>query len=417
MSSTSPASATPAAPLPATQGPRYPVLGAISFSHMLNDMMQSLMLAIYPLFKSDLHLNFAQIGLITLTYQITASILQPLVGLYADRKPHPYSLSIGMGFTFAGLLLLSRADSFVHVLMAAACVGMGSSIFHPESSRVARMASGGKHGLAQSIFQVGGNTGTAIGPLLAAWIVLPHGQHSIAWFSAVALLAMAVLAFVGKWSSHQMRPGKRKAASAQAAAPLPRGLVRRTLAVLLTLVFSKFFYLASINTYLIFYLQHRFGIGVREAQIHLFIFLAAVAAGTLLGGPIGDRIGRKTVIWASILGVAPFTLALPYVGLEASAFLTAIIGFVLASAFPAMVVYGQELMPGKVGAVSGLFFGLAFGLGGIGAAALGQLADVVGIIDVYKICAFLPLIGLLAAFLPDLQAARQAPVPATSTMA
>ena len=406
MSTPSPALATPA---PASDNStRYPVLGAISFSHMLNDMMQSLMLAIYPLFKSGLNLNFAQIGLITLTYQITASILQPLVGLYTDRKPHPYSLPIGMGFTFVGLLLLSRADSFAHVLVAAACVGMGSSIFHPESSRVARMASGGRHGLAQSIFQVGGNAGTAIGPLLAAAIVIPNGQASIAWFSAAALLAMVVLGFVGHWSGHQMRPGKRKAA-ASAAQPHPPALVRRTMAVLMALVFSKFFYLASINTYLIFYLQHRFGVSVRDGQLHLFIFLAAVAAGTLLGGPIGDRIGRKRVIWVSILGVAPFTLALPYASLEVSAFLTAIIGFVLASAFPAMVVYAQELMPGKVGAVSGLFFGLAFGLGGIGAAALGQLADMVGIVDVYKICSVLPLIGLLAAFLPDLQSTAHAP--------
>ncbi len=400
----------------ASEGTRYPVLGAISFSHLLNDMMQSLMLAIYPLFKAGLHLNFAQIGLITLTYQITASILQPLVGMYTDRKPHPYSLSIGMGFTFVGLLLLSRADSFPHVLMAAACVGMGSSIFHPESSRVARMASGGQHGLAQSIFQVGGNAGTAIGPLLAAAFIMPHGQGSIAWFSAAALLAMVVLGFVGRWSAHQMRPGRRRPATAQTQAH-PPGLVRKTMAVLMALVFSKFFYLASINTYLIFYLQHRFGISVQDGQLHLFIFLAAVAAGTLLGGPIGDRIGRKRVIWASILGVAPFTLALPYASLEVSAVLTAIIGFVLASAFPAMVVYAQELMPGKVGAVSGLFFGLAFGLGGIGAAALGQLADVIGIVGVYKVCAFLPLIGLLATFLPDLQAPPAKPKSAAPVAA
>ena len=386
---------------------RYPVLGAISFSHLLNDMMQSLMLAIYPLFKSNLHLSFGQIGLITLAYQITASILQPLVGLYSDRRPHPYSLSIGMGFTFIGLLLLARADSFAHVLIAAACVGMGSSIFHPESSRVARMAAGGQHGLAQSIFQVGGNAGSALGPLLAAAIIIPHGQASIAWFSAAALLAMAVLFFVGRWSGQQSRPGKRKPVAAPVHAHPPR-LVRKTMAVLLALVFSKFFYLASINTYLIFYLQHRFHIGVRDGQVHLFIFLAAVAAGTLLGGPIGDRIGRRRVIWASILGIAPFTLALPYVGLEASAVLTAIIGFTLASAFPAMVVYAQELMPGRVGAVSGLFFGLAFGLGGIGAAVLGQLADGIGIVGVYQVCSFLPLIGLLAYFLPDLRSLQQA---------
>ncbi len=405
-------SSTPSAPTARlSTETRYPVLGAISFSHMLNDMMQSLMLAIYPLFKSGLHLSFGQVGVITLTYQVTASILQPLVGLYTDRKPRPYSLSVGMGFTFCGLLLLARADSFGHVLIAASCVGMGSSIFHPESSRVARMASGGRHGLAQSIFQVGGNAGTALGPLLAAAVIVPHGQSSLAWFSIAALLAMGVLALVGRWSSHQLRPG-RKRAHAEAASGHPPALVRRTLAVLLALVFSKFFYLASINTYLIFYLQTRFGIGVRDAQMHLFVFLAAVAAGTLLGGPIGDRIGRKRVIWASILGVAPFTLALPYAPLEWSAPLTAVIGFVLASAFPSIIVYAQELMPGKVGAVAGLFFGLAFGLGGIGAAALGQLADVVGIVGVYKICAFLPLIGMLAAFLPDLHSGRAAARPA-----
>ena len=400
MSSTSPAPT--AAPRADT---RFPVLGAISFSHMLNDMMQSLMLAIYPLFKANLHLSFVQIGFITLTYQVTASILQPLVGLYTDRKPRPYSLSVGMGFTFCGLLLLSRADSFGHVLVAAACVGMGSSIFHPESSRVARLASGGRHGLAQSIFQVGGNAGTALGPLLAAAFIVPHGQSSLAWFSIAALLAMAVLGLVGRWAAHQQRPGRRRAQHDEVAAP-PPALVRRTLVVLLALVFSKFFYLASINTYLIFYLQTRFGLGVRDAQLHLFVFLASVAAGTLLGGPIGDRIGRKRVIWASILGVAPFTLALPYAPLAWSAPLTAVIGFVLASAFPSIIVYAQELMPGKVGAVAGLFFGLAFGLGGIGAAALGQLADVVGIVGVYKVCAFLPLIGMLAAFLPDLHDAR-----------
>ncbi len=399
--------AEPAETPPAT---RYPVLGAISFSHLLNDMMQSLMLAIYPLLKGNLHLSFGQIGLITLAYQITASILQPLVGLYSDRRPHPYSLSIGMGFTFVGLLLLARADSFAHVLAAAACVGMGSSIFHPESSRVARLASGGRHGLAQSIFQVGGNTGSALGPLLAALLIIPHGQHSIAWVSASALLAMLVLVFVGRWSAHRLTPGRRHATMAHAAHPPP--LVRRTLAVLMALVFSKFFYLASINTYLIFYLQSRFHIGVREGQVHLFVFLAAVAAGTLLGGPIGDRIGRRRVIWVSILGVAPFTLALPYVGLGTSAVLTAIIGFTLASAFPAMVVYAQELLPGRVGAVSGLFFGLAFGLGGIGAAVLGQLADGIGIVGVYRLCAFLPLIGLLAYFLPDLHSPRLQPAAA-----
>jgi FSR family fosmidomycin resistance protein-like MFS transporter len=306
-----------------------------------------------------------------------------------------------MGFTCAGLWLLSRADSFPHVLAAAACVGIGSAIFHPESSRVARLASGGRHGLAQSIFQVGGNAGSAIGPLLAAAIIVPHGQASLAWFCAAPLLAMPVMGLVGRWSSHQSRPGRGARADSKHA--YPPSLVRRTMAVLLALIFSKFFYLASINTYLIFFLEQRFGVDLRQAQLHLFVFLAAVAAGTLLGGPIGDRIGRKRVIWGSILGIAPFTLALPYVGLEASAVLTVIIGFMLASAFPAMVVYAQELMPGRVGAVAGLFFGLAFGLAGIGAAALGQLADLIGVVGVYRVCAFLPLLGLLAVLLPDLR--------------
>ena len=393
------ASAAPARVAPA---PRYPVLGAISFSHFLNDMMQSLMLAIYPMLKGNLNLSFGQIGMITLAYQVTASILQPLVGLHSDRRPHPYSLAVGMGFTFAGLLMLARADSFLHVLLAAACVGMGSSIFHPESSRVARLASGGRHGLAQSIFQVGGNAGTALGPLLAALLIIPRGQRSIAWVSLAALAAMLVLVFVGRWSAQHLGRGVRRELS-PGESPHPKALVQRTLAVLMALVFSKFLYLASINTYLIFYLQSRFHIGIRDGQFHLFVFLASVAAGTLLGGPIGDRIGRRRVIWISILGVAPFTLALPWVGLGTSMVLTTIIGFTLASAFPAMVVYAQELLPGRVGAVSGLFFGLAFGLGGIGAAVLGQLADAVGIVDVYRICAFLPLIGLLAYFLPDLR--------------
>jgi MFS transporter, FSR family, fosmidomycin resistance protein len=378
----------------------FEVLGAISFSHFLNDMMQSLMLAIYPLFKSEFHLSFAQIGLITLTWQFTASLLQPMVGYFTDRRPQPYSLAAGMACTFGGLLLLSQATTFPLVLAAAALVGTGSSIFHPESSRVARMASGGRHGLAQSIFQVGGNTGSAVGPLLAAWFVLPHGQRSIAWVSLAALLAMIVLTGVGRWYQHQHRRPKK--ATAAAPPPLPRKRVAQTLAVLVSLIFSKFFYLASINSYLIFYLMHRFGIGTAQAQYHLFFFLGSVAAGTLLGGPIGDRIGRRQVIWVSILGIAPFTLALPYVGLEASAVLTMIIGFMLSSAFPAMIVYAQELIPGKIGTISGLFFGLAFGLAGVGAAVLGQVADLWGIVALYKLCSFLPLIGLLAVFLPDL---------------
>lgn len=386
----------------------YKVLGAISFSHFLNDTMQSLMLAVYPLFKSGLGLSFGQIGLITLAFQFTASLLQPLVGAYTDRHPKPFSLALGMGCTLVGLLALSQAATFPMLLLAAALVGTGSAVFHPEASRVARMASGGKHGLAQSIFQVGGNAGAAFGPLLAAWIVLPNGQASLALFSLLALLAMIVLAGVGVWYRDQHR--KPKPAAAPVLHGLPRRRVVATLSVLLALMFSKFFYLASIGSYLIFYLMQHYGIDTRTAQYHLFYFLFAVAAGTLLGGPIGDRIGRKRVIWLSILGVAPFTLALPYVGLAASAALSLIIGFMLASAFPAMVVYAQELMPGKVGTVSGLFFGLAFGLAGIGAAVLGQLADQWGIDAVYKLCSFLPLIGLLAVFLPDLRALAANPV-------
>jgi FSR family fosmidomycin resistance protein-like MFS transporter len=388
----------------------FRVLGAISFSHFLNDTIQSLMLAIYPLFKTDFHLSFAQIGLITLTFQFTASLLQPVVGYYTDRHPKPFSLVVGMGCTLLGLLSLSLADSYPMVLMAAAMVGTGSSVFHPESARVARMASGGRHGLAQSIFQVGGNAGAATGPLLAAWIVLPHGQRSIALFSLLAFVAMIVLTGVGVWyRRHQAKPKKAAVAAVQT---LPRRQVLTTLAVLLALIFSKFFYLASINSYLIFYLIQRYDISTLDAQYHLFYFLFSVAAGTLLGGPIGDRIGRRQVIWVSILGVAPFTLALPYVGLNGSVVLTMIIGFMLSSAFPAILVYAQELFPGRIGVVSGLFFGLAFGLAGIGAAVLGQLADLWGVTTVYKICSFLPLIGLLAVFLPNIRRTAQQPVVA-----
>ncbi len=391
------------------EGTAFKVLGAISFSHFLNDTMQSLMLAIYPLFKASFSLSFAQIGLITLAFQFTASLLQPLVGFYTDRHPKPFSLALGMGSTLAGLLLLSQVASFAWLLVAAALVGTGSAVFHPEASRVARMASGGQHGLAQSIFQVGGNTGAAFGPLLAAWVVLPHGQRSIALISVFALLAMIVLAGVGVWYRRQDRRPKQAAVARHH--ELPRRRVVTTLGVLLALMFSKFVYLASIGSYLIFYLMQHYGIATRDAQYHLFYFLFAVAAGTLLGGPIGDRIGRKRVIWLSILGVAPFTLALPYVGLGASVLLTLVIGFMLASAFPAMVVYAQELIPGRVGTVSGLFFGLAFGLAGISAAVLGQLADLWGIEAVYRLCSFLPLIGLLAVFLPDLRLDRAAARP------
>jgi FSR family fosmidomycin resistance protein-like MFS transporter len=376
-----------------------PVLIALSVTHLLNDMIQSLILAIYPMFKSEFALSFGQIGLITLTYQITASLLQPLVGLYTDKHPKPWSLPVGMGFTLSGLLLMSVAGNFGTLLVAAALVGCGSSVFHPESSRVARMASGGKHGLAQSLFQVGGNAGSSLGPLLAALIVIPHGQKSIAWFSAAALVAIVVLANIGRW--YKRHPATKKGARAHAAhATLPRGKVLTAMSVLVLLVFSKYFYMASITSYFTFYLISRFGLSVQAAQVHLFVFLAAVAAGTIIGGPVGDRIGRKVVIWVSILGVAPFTLLLPYANLFWTGVLTVVIGLVLASAFSAILVYAQELIPGKVGMVAGLFFGFAFGMGGVGAAVLGHLADTTSIDYVYKLCSFLPLIGVLAVLLP-----------------
>ncbi|HYS62945.1 MAG TPA: MFS transporter [Paraburkholderia sp.] len=382
----------------------YSVLGAISFSHLLNDMIQSLILAIYPMLKDNFSLSFGQIGLITLTYQITASLLQPLVGIYTDKHPKPYSLPVGMGFTLAGLLLMSIAPNFGVLLVAAALVGCGSSVFHPESSRVARMASGGRHGLAQSLFQVGGNAGSSLGPLLAALIVIPHGQRSIAWFSVAALVAIVVLTQIGRW--YKQHPSVKKARSQAGHATLSRNKVMFAMGVLILLVFSKYFYLASINSYFTFYLIDKFHLPVQAAQVHLFVFLAAVAAGTVIGGPIGDRIGRKYVIWVSILGVAPFTLLLPYANLFWTGVLTVVIGVVLASAFSAILVYAQELIPGKVGMVAGLFFGFAFGMGGIGAAVLGQLADATSITYVYKVCSFLPLIGVLTVFLPDVEGKR-----------
>ena len=387
-----------------TEQTRFNVLGAISFSHFLNDMIQSLILAIYPLFKSAFALSFAQIGLITLTYQVTASLLQPVVGMYTDKHPKPYSLAIGMGSTLLGLLLMAAASSYGTLLIAAALVGTGSAIFHPESSRVARMASGGRHGLAQSIFQVGGNAGSAVGPLLAAIIIIPHGQHSLAWFSLAALLAMVVLWQIGGWYKRQHRKGRTKVASSPSG--LSQGKVIGAISVLMVLIFSKYFYLASLTSYYTFYLMTRFHLSVQAAQVQLFLFLFAVAAGTILGGPIGDRIGRKRVIWISILGVAPFTLALPYANQLWTSLLSLIIGFVLSSAFAAIVVFAQELIPGKVGMVSGLFFGFAFGMGGIGAAVLGKLADLHGIVFVYHLCAYLPLIGIFAAFLPNLRRAE-----------
>lgn len=397
-------SSTLATPASTAGETRYKVLAAISLSHFLNDLLQSLIVAIYPLLKGNYDLNFTQIGLLTLTYQITASLLQPVVGWYTDRHPKPFSLVIGMGSTLTGLLLLSHAPTFPLLLLGAAVVGVGSSIFHPESSRVARMASGGRHGLAQSIFQVGGNGGTAMGPLLAAAIVLPYGQGSLAWFAIIALIAMAVLFRVGQWYQHQHRSQKHRAA------PPDNGLSRRrialTLGVLLLLITSKYFYLASLTSYYTFYLMEHFGLGVQSAQLHLFIFLFAVAAGTVLGGPIGDRIGRKQVIWFSILGVAPFTLLLPHANLLWTSVLSFIIGFILASAFSAIIVYAQELIPGKVGTVSGLFFGFAFGIAGVGAAVLGRLADHYGISYVYELCAWLPLAGVITVFLPNLRSPR-----------
>ncbi|MGF6534406.1 FSR family fosmidomycin resistance protein-like MFS transporter [Paraburkholderia sp. GAS206C] len=383
----------------------YSVLGAISFSHLINDMIQSLILAIYPMLKDNFSLSFGQIGLITLTYQITASLLQPLIGIYTDKHPKPYSLPVGMGFTLAGLLLMSVAPNFGILLVAAALVGCGSSVFHPESSRVARMASGGQHGLAQSLFQVGGNAGSSLGPLLAALIIIPHGQRSIAWVSVAALVAIVVLTQIGRW--YKRHPATKKAKGAQVGhATLSRNKVLFAMSVLMLLVFSKYFYLASINSYFTFYLIDKFHLPVQAAQIHLFVFLAAVAAGTIIGGPVGDRIGRKYVIWVSILGVAPFTLLMPYANLFWTGVLTVVIGVVLASAFSAILVYAQELIPGKVGMVAGLFFGFAFGMGGIGAAVLGQLADATSIAYVYKVCSFLPLIGVLTVFLPDVEGKR-----------
>ncbi len=377
----------------------FPILAGISIGHLLNDTVQSLIPAIYPILKSSFHLDFSQIGLITLTYQLTASLLQPFVGLYTDRKPHPFSLPLGMTITLAGLITLAFAQHYSMLILAASMVGMGSSIFHPESSRVARMASGGKHGLAQSLFQVGGNAGTSLGPLLAAYIVLPHGQRSIAWVSIAALSGIVLLTWVSFWYKNNPARTRPRTAAAQVS-HVSRGKVVFAMTILIMLIFSKYFYLASISSYYTFYLMNKFHLPVRTSQLYLFLFLGAAAAGTLIGGPIGDRIGRKPVIWASILGVLPFTLMLPYANLFWTAMLTIVIGIVIASAFTAILVYAQELMPGNVGLVSGIFFGFAFGMGGIGAAVLGKVADMTSINYVYHVCSFLPAIGLLAAFLP-----------------
>lgn len=367
-------------------------------------MLQSVIPAVYPILKASYRLDFGQIGLITLTSQLTASLLQPVVGLYTDHRPLPYSLAAGMGFTLGGLLLLAAAPTFPMILLAVALVGIGSSVFHPESSRVARMASGGQHGLAQSLFQVGGNAGSALGPLLAAFIVLPMGQPSIAWFSIGALVAIVLLARIGNWyKAHRTFTKKAEAQGLDGrVSPSSRKIVM-AVAVLIALIFSKFFYLASLTSYYTFYLISKFHIPVRSAQLYLFVFLGAVAAGTIIGGPVGDRIGRKRVIWWSILGPLPFTLMLPYANLFWTSLITVVVGLFLASAFPAIIVYAQELVPGRVGTISGLFFGLAFGLGGIGAAVLGKLADSTSIEFVYRVCSFLPALGLLTALLPDVQ--------------
>ncbi len=388
----------------------FAVLAALSFSHLLNDTMQSLIPAIYPILKSALHLDFIHIGLITLTNQLTASILQPFVGFYTDRRPQPFSLAVAMTFTLAGLVLLSCAGSLALVLIAVALVGVGSSVFHPEASRIALLASGGRLGFAQSFFQVGGNAGSALGPLLAAVIVVARGQSAVLWFSLLAFAGIAIVTAIGRWYRKNLasvRKAKSAADQHQSTSLLTRGRVIFSLAILIALIFSKYFYLASMSSYYTFFLMGKFGLSIRSAQLHLFVFLFAVAAGTLLGGPVGDRIGRKSVIWVSILGVAPFSLALPYANLFWVGILTAIIGLILASAFSAILVYAQELVPGRVGMIAGLFFGLAFGLGGIGSAVLGALADRTSLPFVFQVCSYLPLIGLLTWLLPEVGAVKR----------
>ena len=386
----------------AAQATTFSVLFAVSFCHMLNDMMQSLIPAIYPSLKAMFSLSFAQVGLITFVFQCTASLLQPVVGLVSDKRPMPFSLPVGAAFTLVGLAALGLAQSYAMVLLSAGIVGIGSSVFHPESSRVARMASGGRHGLAQSLFQVGGNTGSALGPILAAYVVLAFGHRSIAWCALLAVISIVVLWKVGHWyRNHLAQMPSRKPAVADNG--LSRNRILFSVFILLMLIFSKYFYLTSITSYYTFYLIHHFHTSVRDAQLHLFLFLAAVAGGTFAGGPIGDKVGRKWVIWVSILGALPFTLMLPYADLLWTTILSIVIGMILASAFSAIVVYGQELMPGRIGLVSGMFYGFSFGMGGIGAALIGLLADHKGIEFTYWVCSFLPAIGLLTAFLPDVE--------------
>jgi len=386
----------------------FPILFAISFSHLLNDTIQSLIPAIYPVIKDAYKLSFTQIGLITLTFQMAASLFQPFVGLYTDKKPQPYSLAVGMTFTLVGLVSLSFASHFYMILLSVALVGTGSSIFHPEASRMAHAASGGRRGLAQSIFQLGGNFGSSLGPLLAAWIIVPYGQSSVVWFSIIALVAIIVLSKVGNWYKGHVVALKAKGKSKMTSVThtFSKNKVLFAIVILLILIFSKYFYMASLTSYFTFYVIDKFGVSVQTSQVYLFIFLVSVAAGTLIGGPIGDKIGRKYVIWFSILGTAPFALLLPYANLFWTGVLVVPIGMILASAFSAILVYAQELIPGKVGLVSGLFFGFAFGMGGIGSALLGNLADSTSIRHVFHICSFLPLIGLLTGLLPNIESKR-----------
>lgn len=404
-----PAAPAPQAPAPLTaQGAVFPILVSLSFCHLLNDLMQSLIPALYPMLKVQLHLDFTQIGMITLAFMLTASLLQPTIGMLTDRHPQPYSLAIGMGSTLIGLVLLSVAKDYSMVLLAAGLIGTGSAVFHPEASRVARMASGGRYGIAQALFQVGGNLGGAVGPLLAAFIVLPHGQSAIAWMSLAAMLGMGVLVRVGMWYSARLKPAPvaKAAAHAPVAPRVSRALAVFFITMLMLLVFSKNVYSASLTSYFTFYLIERFHLSIQSAQVQLFVYMAAIAVGTLAGGALSDRIGRRPMIWVSILGALPFTLALPYANLFWTGVLTITIGLIMAAAFPAILVYAHELLPGRVGLVSGMFFGFAFGLGGLGAAAMGRIADAQGIEFVYHLTSYLPVLGIVAWFLPDLEGKR-----------
>ena len=383
-------------------GASFAVLWALSLSHLFNDMLQSLVSALYPLIKESYHFSFTQIGFISLTYQITSSVFQPVIGYFTDKKPQPLSLPVGMTCTMTGLLLLSSSDSMLQMMISVAFIGFGSAIFHPEASRLARMSSGGRYGMAQSLFQVGGNFGGSLGPLLAALIVAPYGQQNVKWVSLIALLSIAIMIFISRWYANNLKRMKRNGNTVEIRkSSLPRATIVVSLSVLLVLIFSKYVYLASINNYYTFYMMHRFDVSVRDSQLYLALFLFATAAGTLFGGPVGDRTGRKYVIWFSILGVTPFTLLLPYANLSWTCVLSVLIGLILSSAFSAILVYAQELLPGKVGTIAGLFFGLAFGIAGIAAAVIGRIVDVYGIEIVYRVCSFLPLLGVVAWFLPS----------------